>query len=260
MKTLKLGQKFILGKYKVEVRCNNCNFYLYNFYLDSYTIFTQFGITREELHHIFNLTYGVFPEAKSLKDLTKVLKYILKRAFENTKWKVTEDESKKLQELFFICGYGWVFGKWVLKRDQYLFIKNDNCIYTSYNEFYFNFNKNIERDPKQFLDLYYILIGDNSQDRVNECKELNDKKDLIKKKLRLHKKMLKYVDKKHPYWKPDFTNPLQKKYGISANYYVKQYITLNPFLFQISVPSKIAAEKMLRKFECEIKECLIWHD
>jgi hypothetical protein len=89
MKTLKLGQKFILGKYKVEVRCIDGNFYLHNYDLDNYTIFTQFLITRKELHNIFNLQDAVFPEAKSLKDLTKVLKYILKRAFKNTKWKVT---------------------------------------------------------------------------------------------------------------------------------------------------------------------------
>jgi hypothetical protein len=81
----------------------------------------------------------------------------------------------------------------------------------------------------------------------------------IKKKLRLHKKMLKYVSESFPNWDPDFTNTLQAKYGICYGCYVAKYTTLNPFIFQISVPTKIAAKKMQIKFENKIKECL-WHD
>jgi hypothetical protein len=162
MKTLKENQEFKLGNYHFKVFGNRdiCHFKVK---CDTHNsiIWEQFGITKHEIIAKFNLKIRGYPFVKNLKKLTKLLRYILQRAFQNTKWEVTREESIKMAELLLMCGYKWYSSKeekdMIDGNVKYLFVSYEH-IFASKDEDIYEAYVYKEQKPKNFLELHKILL------------------------------------------------------------------------------------------------------
>ena len=168
MKILELGQKFRLGEYTCEVCCSVGNYLHILEAIPNNSVFTQFGISDNVLMDKFNLVEADFPESETLEQLTEVLIYILQQAFRLTKWRVTPTQSFKMQKLFNSCGYEWFSREEVKNRVGYIFLRGGFMTYTNCDDIY-ETSSHTERDPKDFLDLYDILIGDAISENLPDC-------------------------------------------------------------------------------------------
>jgi hypothetical protein len=174
MRILKVGQTFRLGECYCRVTNTGINkYFLTTDSLHSNTqIYGQFGIEKKELKDNFTLGNGLFPECESLEELTEVVKYILKIAFKHTKWHLTPNESEKMQELFFMCGYTWNTPLHILETHRpftYLFV-NQGLSYCGLPITYSTCDET-EKDPKDFLDLHKLLIGQKGKKQKKYTKE-----------------------------------------------------------------------------------------
>jgi len=103
MEKLEIGKNYKIGKYD---KCRiGGNYFLCSDDIENTNIYTQFGITKEDIYKILGYTpFGIFPTCKSLEDLQKVYEYIM-----------SKDPTNKQEDKFIV-------GKWY-KRDTGSYVK-----------------------------------------------------------------------------------------------------------------------------------------
>ena len=84
MEKLEIGKYYKIGKYD---KCRiGGNYFLCSDDIENNNIYTQFGITKEDIYKILGYTsFGIFPTCKSLEDLQKVYEYMMSKDPNNKK-------------------------------------------------------------------------------------------------------------------------------------------------------------------------------
>ena len=90
MEKLEIGKYYKIGKYD---KCRiGGNYFLCSDDIENNNIYTQFGITKEDIYKILGYTsFGIFPTCKSLEDLQKVYEYMMSKDPNNKKTINVED-------------------------------------------------------------------------------------------------------------------------------------------------------------------------